>query len=447
MKNSASSNTLRLPADTNYECVQCGRSCGQFLEISVDPEYVAYIRSLPAERLSAAQDASCPVVESPWTKGEQIMRLANGRCCLQQDNGLCAIHAAFGFEAKPPICRDFPFKFIQTPGGTFIGLSFACTAVLENAGPPVETQREALESDRISRFSRRSVKETLALTEDIPLTWEQYEAIEADLALMLAPGLGQIGERLVMQSVYLRLLINFLRQARERAGAMGAGPEANDEALAVLHRRMRGEGDGEGELFALVRRTAERRRTSPLLRRSVLGFAHALRTTYTQRLGRITSYWRSTRQYLLFAAGRGALDLPDAEAIPYATIARIGFDPTRAEFDELLTRYYRHRLFRKDLATAETVQTAHQMHLMHWGLIHWYAAAQAAQSGAAEIELEHLSESLRTVEKLFVFHSSFDKIFSHYPLLRGFMDRLFQNPLYAFAMGWGEWAERGGANQ
>jgi hypothetical protein len=62
----------------------------------------------------------------------------------------------------------------------------------------------------------------------------------------------------------------------------------------------------------------------------------------------------------------------------------------------------------------------------------------AAQGGAAEIGLEHLSEGLRMVEKYYVFHSTFDRLFSRYPLLRGAMERMFEHPLYPFVMCRGE---------
>ncbi len=41
------------------------------------------------------------------------------------------------YEKRPQACRDFPFRAIDTPGGRYIGLSFACTAVRQSCGPPV----------------------------------------------------------------------------------------------------------------------------------------------------------------------------------------------------------------------------------------------------------------------------------------------------------------------
>jgi hypothetical protein len=45
-----------------------------------------------------------------------------------------------------------------------------------------------------------------------------------------------------------------------------------------------------------------------------------------------------------------------------------------------------------------------------------------------------LREGLRSVEKYYVFHSTFGRIFSEYPVMRGMIDRMFSQPLYPYAM-------------
>jgi hypothetical protein len=365
------------------------------------------------------------------------MRQAGGRCCLQREDGLCSIHAAHGFGAKPVICQSFPYRFAETPAGVFVGLSFACTAVLKNLGPPLGGRETELSDAYEAAYSRRVIGEPLALTEDLPLSWAQYAAIEEDLDAMLDPALAPIGRRLIMQSVYLRLLINLLREARRQAGALTVGPEVNEEPLAVFRRRMRGVSR---EPWPLPRSLAAKRGASPILRRMFLGFAHALRNTYVERRGRARAYCMATSAYLRHALGRGILELPAfGRPVRYAELRSVRFDPSRPDADELLTRYFRHRLFRKDLLHAgEGIQVTHHLMLMHWGLIHWYGAALAAARGEREIQFDDLLESVRNVEKYYVFHSTFDRLFHSYPLLRGFLDRIFDHPLYAFSMGYPE---------
>src|SRR5256885_5530644 len=131
------------------------------------------------------------------------------------------------------------------------------------------------------------------------------------------------------------------------------------------------------------------------------------------------------RQYIRHAVGRGYLDLPVlTRPVSYHELRRVRFDPSIPEFDELLTRYYSHRLFRKDLLLGDSIQANQRLQLLHWGLIHMYSAALAANAGAWEVEFEHLIEAVRTVEKYYVFHSTLDRLFTRYPLLRGFLDRI-----------------------
>jgi hypothetical protein len=308
--------------------------------------------------------------------------------------------------------------------------------VLGDLGPAVGDQSAEIEALYQFSTSRRRVAEPLTLTEDLPLSWPQYAQVEEDLAAILDPAHGPVGRRLIMQSGYLRLLIQFLREARRQGGAIAAGPEANDAVLGVFRRRMRGPAE---DPWPLARSLARRRGPSPLLRRMFLGVAHALRNTYGERRGRLGSYRSIFSAYFLWAVGRGALDLPAlGRPVSYGRLRRVRLDAAQPEFDRLLTRYFRHRLFRKELLLGDSIQMTHHLQLLHWGLIAWYGAALAADGGAGEVGLEHLREAVRNVEKYFVFHSTFDRLFGRHPILRAFLERIFEHPLYAYSMGYDE---------
>ena len=436
------SSHLKLPEGQNYHCIQCGRSCGEFWEIPVEEEIRISIESRPADELKDVHDPSSPVIESPWTPGQSVMRTGcEGFCCLKNSRNLCSLHEVYGFDAKPNSCRSFPYKFVDTPRGSWVGLSFACTAVLTNQGPAVSGQQDQISELSGYTHSRRQVDVPPGLAVDIPLSWDQYELIEHDLDALMKPGLGTIGQRLVSQSAYLTLLSRFIREARRESGQLTGNHDANDEAIRVFQERMAGTPD---EPWPLPRSLAMKQRGSSLLRRMFLGFAHTLRNTYGQRRGRIRSYLMVTFQYLLWATGHARLNLPVLNnPVRWQDLRRIRFDPTRPEFDTILTRYFRHRLFRKDLLLSDDLRMGHHLMLMHWGLIHWYSAALAVSGGEDSIKAEHLVEGLRNVEKYFVFHSTFDRLFMDLPLLRLFVERLFDHPRYAFCMGQGEWKDTG----
>ncbi len=427
-------------AGMNYDCVRCGRSCGEFIDISVDREMAEKINALPLEQLKDVPDPAGPVVDNPYYKGDLMMRLdKQGVCCLRNGQKLCSIHAAFGYDSKPRACRLFPFRFINTPGGVFAGVSFVCTAVQANSGPPINEQPAMLEELYRLTLNPREVKEPFYLSTDLPLSWGQYLQIEEDLADLLRPEFGPIYKRLIAQSIYIQLLAKFLREARMEAGAMTAGAEANEEALGVFRRRMKGKPE---EAWPLVRKLAAKGRTSPVLRRLFLGFVHSVLNTFIVRRKQMPALLLLGEAYLRHATGHGVIQPYRHQAVKFRDLAGIGFQPARPEFDQLLTRYYQHCLYRKDLLLQDSIEFAQQMQLMHWGLIHWYGAALAVESGTTEIGEEQFNEALRIVEKSYVFHSKFSDIFRDYPMLRNIMDRMFARPLYAFSMARGEWMDK-----
>jgi hypothetical protein len=285
----------------------------------------------------------------------------------------------------------------------------------------------------------RSNAEPAGLAADLPLAREQYEQIESDLIDLLDPALGPLPRRLVAQSAYLTILAKFLRQARSAQQQLAAGPEANAEAFEVFRRKMRGTQE---QPWLLPLSIANKKRSAPRLRRMALGFAHALGSVSSAQRGRMRLYCIAISAYFQYAFGRGRLALPGIQRqLRWRDIGRVQFDPARPDFDELLTPYFRNRLARKELLTAEDLQWGHHLMLLHWGLIHWYSALLAAEAGSATIELECLRGGIEKVEEIFVRPATFDKLFGRYSMLRGFLDRMFQHPHYAFSMAWGEWAE------
>jgi hypothetical protein len=71
---------------------------------------------------------------------------AGGQCAALGDDQLCRVHAAHGGEAKPRACRIFPFTFVATPTEVRVGLSFACPAVIDGEGAPLDEQRGEIEA-------------------------------------------------------------------------------------------------------------------------------------------------------------------------------------------------------------------------------------------------------------------------------------------------------------
>ena len=136
---------LNLPEGQNYSCLKCGRGCEDFDDIRVDPATIERFGRLPVSELIQDDAGEAPYRKSPWSPGEFILRKREGPreaspCCFLTEDKLCALHCAHGAESKPLACRKFPFGFTETPDGVFVGISCACTAVLENHGEALTDQ-------------------------------------------------------------------------------------------------------------------------------------------------------------------------------------------------------------------------------------------------------------------------------------------------------------------
>lgn len=423
--------------------------CRMFDEIVVDRPAEKRIEEMDVAHLLPSELRELPpVIDRPIEPG-RMLRKHGGACVFLDAENLCGIHRDFGYEKKPRICRDFPFRYVTTDRGVYTGLSFACTAVLANSGRPVVEQRAALEEDIAHAASQASVSGTPHLTGRHEISHEAYEQLEADFSGLLGLDAHPMGLRLVAMATYIDLYIKLLRETRQDTMARGApthppketgrfppdsGPAPDLEVLGVLRRRYLAEE--AGPLLALARRT----RPSPSLQRAFLGLVTAFRQNLVlghRPRGRVGTIARIVRHYGAHALRAGRVDLISLDGrFDYDAFRLVDFDGAVAseEGGELLARYFRHALFRKDLLLANSVWLGQRLMLMHYALIRWHAVGRAHLGGRTVVDLEDLREGIRAVEIHYLFHTPFIRVFQKVPALGMLLDGLVRRPVYAGAM-------------
>ncbi len=173
-----------------YTCTACGDCCAGWQIPLMEPgeadQYRKYAGQLISpERLKKAIGKS--------RLGEQqieTLALVGTSCPVRKDDMLCGIHSQFGAEAKPHVCQIFPMRFVATPTEVRVGLSFACPAVVDNEGPPLDEQRAEIEA-----LYKNSIQNThyliripaeLTLTEGVKLPWSDAQPLLAELAAAFA---------------------------------------------------------------------------------------------------------------------------------------------------------------------------------------------------------------------------------------------------------------------
>jgi Fe-S-cluster containining protein len=69
-----------------------------------------------------------------------LARKSDGSCIFLGAANQCRIHESFGEEAKPLLCRLYPFGFFAVGESVGVDVSFACRAVSQDRGEPLSSR-------------------------------------------------------------------------------------------------------------------------------------------------------------------------------------------------------------------------------------------------------------------------------------------------------------------
>lgn len=318
-----------LPLMQNWDCQGCGDCCRRLGAVITDEE---------KRRIEAMDLANDPeVAPGPWFAksgggpGEWTLNhRPDGGCVFLTSANRCRIQERFGAEAKPFVCRMFPFLLIPAGDHWRVGMRYSCPSAAANEGRPVAESREDLV--QLSRLLERHLGRSAdaasppVLRAGRPLTWpeacrlvevlvetvqDRGDRLERRLRKCLA--LARACGRMQMENLRGHRLGEFLRAVRA-----GVEPDVpRDPADVPPPDRLIGRVPFRVLLaiFAGQDRNVHRAR-------SVGG-----------RLRRVHAGWR-------FARGRGRVPRVN-EFLPETTFEeierRVGMPPV---LDETLERYY-----------------------------------------------------------------------------------------------------------
>ena len=183
---------LLLPDNVVFTCQHSGACCRSDWLIGVDDAAHARLRDVGHD-IAPGRDAFIPL-PFPLPSGERVTfaRRADGACVFLTADTRCGIHRQLGAAAKPQVCREFPYHFVQTPDGVAVGVSFACTAVRAHQGATLPAQRDEVRSVLAGSTRVERLPEALTLFGSIDIGWDAYRPIEAGLLdLLAAQGSGR----------------------------------------------------------------------------------------------------------------------------------------------------------------------------------------------------------------------------------------------------------------
>jgi len=98
----------------------CPDSCCKEWAVQVDEASAAYYRSLSGPLGDRLREVLCD------EDGETVMTIADGRCPMWRDDGLCRIQAELGEDALCKTCREFPRLTHDYGDFVELGLELSC---------------------------------------------------------------------------------------------------------------------------------------------------------------------------------------------------------------------------------------------------------------------------------------------------------------------------------
>jgi Fe-S-cluster containining protein len=417
---------LLLPDNVVFTCQQSGACCRSDWLIGVDDAAHARLRDVRWERHDPALGGGEKFVPLPFplASGERLTfaRRPTGSCVFLTTDTRCGIHRHLGAPAKPQVCREFPYHFVQTPDGVAVGVSFACTAVRAHHGATLPAQRDEVRAVLAGSTRVERLPEALTLFGSIEVGWEDYRPIEAALLALLEQGERPLPVALLAGSALLSLCIG-LTQIEARARRAGQTPPAT---LAGGLAELKGEG---------YRRLLDIAAGARYPRRPSLTY---LAPPYTwlqfsrRRMSRAALLLSLYRNYVRFRRSRGQLPdvITDGEPFDLAAVLGVRFEADAPGVDPFLREYWGHVIFRKTLTPMHGIFRGYQTLLALYSFTKLAARLHAWRAGRPVTALNDVKEAVRLVERAFVLHARYTDLFRLTPMVTVLADRLYQQPSF-----------------
>lgn len=431
---------IHVPTDIAYTCHNTGVCCNVFESIPADPPAAHAISSLDHAALNhhAGNPPDTPITHSPDGTATFVTRKPCGSCAMLTHENLCAIHALATETAKPQACQDFPWRYVETPGGIYVGLSFVCPSVRGNHGQPLTKQENQIREKYNRANSVRETPAEIALNSRRDISWTDYLALESGLLDLLSAN----HEPLTTRIIACCILPGFIEQTL----TMAESPTGIDTSIPEIIEALRNRNH---ELIFRIAKKKPARHQSPRPRRMFLGMMTSFANTLQRRenQGRFATTAGVFAHYARAAAGLGKVRLqPLHTPVSHQTLDNASL-PQNGPAADLVTRYLKHCIERKDLVLHGDINRRLRMLAASASLISWYAAAfevsnhpdnrtivSRETAGNSIPSGEHWGEALSIVERLYGFHSTFFRFFERNKAFADIVDSFLLKPSFPYLL-------------
>lgn len=417
---------LLLAEHVVFTCQNSGACCRNDWLIGVDDVSYERLRGVDWPAVDPALPAreKFARLSAPLPGGERMTfaRAPGGGCVFLAADERCSIHRHLGAAAKPQVCREFPYSFVQTPDGVAVGVSFACTAVRAHQGQALADQEDEIRGVLAGSTRVRTLPDPIVLYSSVDITWEQYRPLEAALLDILGHDEASLPVALLAGSALISLCVALTQvEARARRESRPA-TETLVGGLAQLR------ADRYRKLLAIAADARYPRRPSLTPLAPLYTWLEFSRRPLS-RLGLVAALYRN---YFRFRRARGLLPDVITGGAPFdvQAVQRVRFDTARPEIDGFLREYWSHVVVRKTLTPMHGVFRGYQTMLALYAFMKWAAKLTALRGGRSTVTAADIRGAVRLVEQRFVLHARFAELFTLSPVLTVMADRLYQQPAF-----------------
>lgn len=167
-----------LEDNARFSCGSCTACCNQPWRTMIEADRAAALDRHDWSRYPALMGRRFYQPAADGREGYFDLAKGEGTKCLFLDtDGLCIIHKELGPDAKPKMCRQFPYLPSRTWTDDRISLNFGCPSVQKAKGDILAAQREdILAVTPLSTRPHKGIGVRVPLTGTSTISHEQYES-------------------------------------------------------------------------------------------------------------------------------------------------------------------------------------------------------------------------------------------------------------------------------
>ena len=279
-----------LPIVENWECASCGRCCHGSL-IWLEQDDLEKLRAQAWENHPEMVGVKTVIRHGWLDRRSRLAQRMDGACVFLLADGRCRIHAEFGADAKPLVCRMFPLQLVPLEKHAVLTTRRACPTAAADQGPEVKQYRaQARDLAEAAGLLAKPVRAPAVLRGHVS-SWEKALVAMASLERLTLDARFPLVRRIVHALRFCSLLEE-CRLKRMDAGKLRELCEVLETSSLEV-----------GEIF--TQRTAPQSASAVLFRQIAAEYMRLHPTFVAQDSWR--ERWRLARGAIAMARGKGSL--------------------------------------------------------------------------------------------------------------------------------------------